>query len=404
MYKILIIDDDPTLRVALKRTLQAQGYEIALASNGEEGITQAQLVRPALIICDWLMPDLDGLEVCHRIKADPELETTFFIMLTAREANPGEEDSLITGLNKGADDFLSKPISNKIEELKARVKAGLRLHLLNKNLRTLNQDLRIQKQELQLLNQNLHIQKQILEAELAEAAEYVRSLLPAPLTGNITTEALFVPSVQLGGDCFDYYWIDDDHLAIYLMDVSGHGVGAALLSVSVLNVLRSQSLPHTNFCQPSAVLKSLNNAFQMVNHGDKYFTIWYAVYHRLNRRLVYANAGHPPAVLLSGILPTTQVTQLGDSGIPIGMFPDEEYEEHECYIEENSILYTFSDGAYEIPQPDGTMWGIDALIDLLTEQRKANNSHLNHLLNKIQLLTSEATFTDDFSLLSVNFT
>lgn len=400
MHKILVVDDDPTLRVALKRTLQSQGYDVSLASNGEEGITKAQQVRPAVIICDWLMPDLDGLEVCRRIKADPELETTFFIMLTARESNPGEEDSLITGLDKGADDFLSKPISNKIEELKARVKAGLRLHLLNQKLQTLNQELRTQKQELQVLNQNLQTQKQILEAELTEASEYVRSLLPAPLTGNITTEAVFVPSVKLGGDCFDYYWLDDDNLAIYLLDVSGHGVGSALLSVSVLNVLRSQSLPHTNFCQPGAVLKALNNAFQMINNGDKYFTIWYGVYNRFKRRLVYANAGHPPAVLLSGKSATTQVRQLANSGLPIGMVPDEEFEENECDIEENSTLYVFSDGAYEIFQSTGTLWGIDALIDLLTQQ-ETNNCHLNLVLHKIQILTAKNAFEDDFSMLKL---
>lgn len=110
------------------------------------------------------------------------------------------------------------------------------------------------------------------------AADYVRSLLPPPLEGTISTEALFLPSVQLGGDCFDYYWIDEEHLAIYLLDVSGHGVGSALLSVSVLNVLRSQSLPKTNFCQHSQVLSTLNQSFQMDNHNDKYFTIWYGVY------------------------------------------------------------------------------------------------------------------------------
>lgn len=395
MFKILIIDDDPIVRAALKRTLQNQGYDATVASNGEEGITQAQRVRPALIICDWMMSQLDGLEVCRRIKADPELVTTFFILLTAKGAAPGEEEDRVRGLDAGADEFVSKPI--EMNELKARVRAGLRLHQLNQKLQT-------QKQALEALNQNLQTQRQILEAELAEAGSYVRSLLPSPLVGTVTTEALFVPSAQLGGDCFDYYWLDPENLAIYLLDVSGHGVGSALLSVSVLNVLRSQSLPNTNFCQPSQVLRALNHAFQMVDHGDKYFTIWYGVYNQINRQLVYASAGHPPAVLLSGTSAANiQVRQLGVPGLPLGILPDDDFDDNYCNIEESSTLYVFSDGAYEIHKRDGTIWGVEAFIHLLTDFQKAHTYNLNQVLHQLQTLTSKDTFEDDLSLLKVNF-
>jgi phosphoserine phosphatase RsbU/P len=395
MFKILVIDDDPIVRAALKRTLQKQGYDTTVASNGEEGITQAQLLRPALIICDWVMSQLDGLEVCRRIKANPELTTSFFILLTAKGAAPGEEEDRVRGLDAGADEFISKPI--EMNELKARVRAGLRLHQLN-------QDLKSQKQALETLNQNLQTQKQILEAELAEAADYVRSLLPSTLVGSVRAEALFIPSTQLGGDSFDYYWIDDDHLAIYLLDVSGHGVGSALLSVSVLNVLRSQSLPNTNFCQPSEVLKALNHAFQMKNHGDKYFTIWYGVYNRLKRQLVYANAGHPPGVLLSSTPATKiQVRQLDSLNLPIGFLPDVNFDDAAFDVEENSTLYIFSDGAYEINQSDGKMWGIDAFIDLLINCSQENTHHLNQILTHIMALSTKSNFDDDLSLLRVKF-
>ncbi|WP_341528804.1 SpoIIE family protein phosphatase [Nostoc sp. UHCC 0302] len=395
MLKILVIDDDPIVRAALKRTLEKQGYDTTVASNGEEGIIQAQLLRPALIICDWMMSQLDGLEVCRRIKADSDLATTFFILLTAKGATPGEAEDRVRGLDAGADEFVSKPI--EMNELKARVRAGLRLHQLN-------QDLQSQKQVLEILNQNLQAQKQILEAELAEAAHYVQSLLPPKLEGEVSVEALFIPSTQLGGDSFDYYWIDDENLAIYLLDVSGHGVGSALLSVSVLNVLRSQSLPNTDFCQPSEVLKALNHAFQMTNHGDKYFTMWYGVYNRLKRQLIYANAGHPPGVLLSGSSGTTiQVKQLGSLDLPIGFLPDVHFDDAAFEIEENSTLYIFSDGVYEINQPDGNMWGLDAFIDLLTNCSQENTRHLNQVLAHIVTLSSKANYDDDLSLLKVNF-
>lgn len=391
MFKILIIDDDPIIRVVLKKTLQNQGYDVAVASSGEEGITQAQRVHPALIICDWMMSHLNGLEVCRLLKANPEFSTTFFILLTAR----GEVEDRVKGLDAGADEFLSKPL--EMNELKARVRAGLRLHQLN-------QDLQTQKQALEVVNQNLKTQKQIMEAELAEAAEYVRSLLPSPLVGTVTTKALFVPSAQLGGDCFDYYWIDNDNLAIYLLDVSGHGVGAALLSVSVLNVLRSQSLPNTNFCQPSEVLQSLNNTFQMINHGDKYFTIWYGVYNSSKRQLVYASAGHPPAVLLSGTSKATaQVRQLESTGLPVGFLTDVDFDQDSVDIKDSSTLYIFSDGTYEIHQPNGNMWGLDAFINLLTEFSEVDTCNLEQVLLHIMNLNPKDTFDDDLSLLKVNF-
>jgi len=101
MFKILIIDDDPVIRLILKKSLQNQGYDVTVASNGEEGIAQAQQVRPALIICDWMMSHLNGLEVCRHLKANPD-STTFFILLTAR----GEVEDRVSGLDAGADEFL----------------------------------------------------------------------------------------------------------------------------------------------------------------------------------------------------------------------------------------------------------------------------------------------------------
>ena len=116
---------------------------------------------------------------------------------------------------------------------------------------------------------------------MAQAAKYVCSLLPEPIrTGAVRVDWRFVPSTQLGGDSFGYHWLDDGHLAVYLLDVSGHGVGASLLSVSALNVLRSQSLPNTDFHNPGEVLERLDATFKMEQHDNRYFTIWYGVYAR----------------------------------------------------------------------------------------------------------------------------
>jgi sigma-B regulation protein RsbU (phosphoserine phosphatase) len=250
--------------------------------------------------------------------------------------------------------------------------------------------------------EELQYQNLILQTELNQAAQYVRSLLPRPLTGTVTTDALFIPSLQLGGDVFDYYWLDADHLAVYLLDVAGHGVRSALLSVSVLNVLRSQSLPNTNFYQPSAVLRGLNHVFQMNEFGEDYFTIWYGVYNPVKRELVYACAGHPPVILLSDSSTGSSVKQLGSLSIPIGMLPDADFDDASEEIQPDSTLYLFSDGVYEILQPDGTIWGLNAFIDFLIDYKKSNTDNLDAVWHHIQAMNSKEVLDDDFSLLQID--
>jgi phosphoserine phosphatase RsbU/P len=378
MFQILIIDDDPAVQLVLTRLLRRQGYAVTAASDGEEGLAKAQELHPALIICDWMMPRMNGIEVCRLVKAAPELSTTFFILLTSL----GSVDDRVKGLDAGADDFISKPI--EINELTARVRAGLRLHQLSHDLQT---------------------QKQILEAEWAEAAEYVRSLLPEPLKKPVSIQARFIPSRRLGGDCFDYFWLDPDFLAIYLLDTAGHGIRATLPSISVMNLLRSRALPNLNYYQPSDVLSALNQTFQMSYNNDKYFTIWYGVYNRLKRQLTYSSAGHPPAVLLWGTRASgTQVKRLRTPGVPIGMFPEVQFTNDYCDIEPKSSLYIFSDGVYEIHQPDGEIWGLDAFIDLLIDCKKSgSNSNLDRVLHSIQAVNPKDVFDDDLSMLEINF-
>lgn len=379
MVKILIVEDDRTTQLVLRQMLETQGYEVAIANDGVEGLEYARTFRPALIICDWIMPRLDGLEVCRQVKADPDLSTIYFILLTAR----GAVEDRIQGLDSGADEFLAKPID--LTELRARVGAGLRLHRVY---------------------QALQDQKRMLESELTEAAEYVRSLLPPPLTGSVHIDSRFIPSRQLGGDCFDYYWLDPDYLAIYLLDVSGHGLGAALPSISVLNLLRSQSMDGVNFYQPNHVLRALNETFQMDDQNDKYLTIWYGVYNQAKRQLIYSSAGHPPALLISkpSQNEAVEIKQLKTVSLPIGMMPDTKFVNQRCEIDIASTLYVFSDGVYEIIQPNGEIWGLEGLMDLVCRQRDTiDNQGLNYILDYIKTVGPNETFEDDVSLLQIDF-
>ncbi|MTJ08312.1 MULTISPECIES: PP2C family protein-serine/threonine phosphatase [unclassified Anabaena] len=377
MFEILVIDDDRSIQMFLKRMLEKQGYEVITASTGEEGILRTLNSPPALIICDWMMPGLSGLEVCDRIKKDPKLSTTFFILLTSLDSVADR----VKGLDTGADDFITKPIEQN--ELQARVRAGLRLHQLSQDLQT---------------------QKMLLETELAEATEYVKSLLPLPIDKPLNIKFKFLPSRQLGGDCFDYNWLDADSLAIYLLDTAGHGLKATLPSISVLNLLRSRALKDLNYYQPSEVLAALNNTFQMNYQNDKYFTIWYGVYNRVTRQLIYASAGHPPAILISGNSPmNTDIKQLKTPGMPVGMFPEAKYVDASCYIQESSTLYIFSDGAYEIAQSNGTLWSLEEFIQILISLQYSVDNQLDYILNYLINLNSKETFEDDLSILQVKF-
>ena len=376
--KILIIDDDPIIRLLLQITLARQGYHITVASNGEEGLRSAKEIHPAMVICDWMMPKMNGLEVCSQVKAIPELSTTFFILLTSMDS----VQDRVKGLDAGADDFLCKPI--EMFELEARVRAGLRLHQLSRDLEQ---------------------QKQLLEAELASAAEYVSFILPEPLTDPPTTiDVRFIPSRQLGGDGFDYYWLDSENLAVYLLDVSGHGLRAALPSISTINLLRFRSLTQVNYYQPSEVLRGLNETFQMNQRHDKYFTMWYGVYNRRKQELTYANAGHPPAILLGRDQGgSIRERRLKTPVFPVGMFPDAEYRDVICPINSPSHLYIFSDGIYEITQTDDRIWGLDQFVELLGEYYDKQQSNLDLLLQQVLECNPQDYFNDDLSIVEIDF-
>ncbi len=379
MVQILLIDDDHSIRLLLERTLKRQGYDVVCATEGEEGLVKAKELHPAMIICDWVMPGMSGLEVCRQVKSLPDLATTFFILLTSL----GSVEDRVKGLDAGADDFLCKPI--EMNEFIARIRAGLRLHQLS---------------------QDLTEQKRLLEAELAEAAEYVSSILPKPLQHCcLTIDSRFLPSSQLGGDGFDYFWLDHDHLALYLLDVSGHGLRAALPALAVINLLRSQNLSQVDYYQPNQVLTGLNKTFQMTDTNDKYFTIWYGVYNCNNRQLIYASAGHPPAILFT---PNSEKelmeTKLKTPGLPVGMFPDAKYTNKSLLIDSLSKLYIFSDGIYEIEQEDGSLIGLSNFLSMVRAYQNDNLANLDWLISSLKSSNIKEKFDDDLSIIEVSFT
>ena len=238
--------------------------------------------------------------------------------------------------------------------------------------------------------------------ELHDAERYVLAILPAPIAEPFAVDWLFVPCTELGGDSFGYHWIDGEHFALYLLDVCGHGVGSALLSITVMNTLRSGALHNTDFRLPEAVLGSLNQVFQVESQNGLYFTIWYGVYHRPTGKLRYAAAGHPPPILVSGAKEEPGKAQsLSASGCPVGFLPDATYESKECTVAKPARLFLFSDGAYEITRPDGTMLEFEEFEEVLTRAVPEGASELEELLHFVQDVHGSEEMDDDFSIIKM---
>jgi len=241
-----------------------------------------------------------------------------------------------------------------------------------------------------------------LDRELQKANRYVLSLLPTPLVdGAVLTEWRFVPSTQLGGDAFGYYWMDSNTFVFYLLDVSGHGAGSAMHSVSALNVLRQRALPQVNFENPAEVLASLNNRFQMDSHGGLFFTMWYGVYRVSDRTLTYSSAGHHPAYLLPPN--KAESKPLGGPAMIIGAMPDIEYDNGQTTIPARGSLYLFSDGVFEVVTTDGTRWALSDFESVLLEPRLPGVSESERLYQRVKSATGPGPLEDDFSLMVLTF-
>ena len=269
-------------------------------------------------------------------------------------------------------------------------------------------DVTEQKKAEALLNKTLVEQNEVLRhlnRELSDATGYVRTVLPRPITaGAIQIDWRFLPSASLAGDSFGYHWINEDYFAIYLIDVSGHGWGAALLSVSVINVLRSHALPDTDFRKPHQVLFALNNTFPAEKHNDLFFSIWYGVYNRHNHKLVYASGGHPPALLLSS--PASQpnrIERLQTPNFIMGGQRDVDYQWKIQTISRPARLYVFSDGVYDITRADGSIWGLNAFMDFGAQAFDPDRSNLDLLQRYTQEMAPTDAFADDFTILEIVF-
>jgi sigma-B regulation protein RsbU (phosphoserine phosphatase) len=375
--KVLLVDDQRIVGETVRRMLaDVAGLEFQFCADPSVALQEADVFGPTVILQDLVMPGVDGIEMVRSFRNNPSTALTPLIVLSSKEEPTIKAEAFAAG----ASDYLVK-LPNKLEVV-ARIRYHSNAYIL-----------RLQRDEAFAA---LEAQQQVIARELADAAAYVRSLLPLPMPNDAPVPAdwRFITCSSLGGDSFGYHWLDSDQLAIYLLDVCGHGVGAALLSVSAINVIRNQTLPGTDFAVPSQVLDGLNRAFPMEKQDGRYFTIWYGVLNTQTRELRYTSAGHPPAI---AVAPDGNVNRLGCPGMIIGAFPFAQYSDSTFTLDAGSKLFVYSDGCYEVTNAAESMMTSSEFCGILAAS-SPHPEQLDSIVNAVQQWQEHRDFEDDFSL------
>jgi sigma-B regulation protein RsbU (phosphoserine phosphatase) len=376
---ILLVDDQPIIGAAVQKMLASQPeWRFHFCPDPAQAVAQAIALRPSVILQDLVMPGMDGLDLVRAYRERAELADVPLVVLSSKE----EAETKAKAFALGANDYLVK-LPDPVEMI-----ARLRHHSEGyKALRERNAAFAALAQS-----------EQHLQNEVRRAADYVRSLLPAPLTdGPARTDWRFVPSESLGGDAFGYHWLDARRLAIYLLDVCGHGVGPALLGVSAMNVIHSGAIPGRDTAEPGAVMEGLNELFPMERHNDMFFTVWYGILDVQTGTLRWSGGAHPPAVLIG---PDGSLTRLASQGLMIGAATGIPYDTDEIVVPPGSRLLLYSDGLFELQRPAGAMATLDDYLDALAANP---NQDLDAMLEHARMVQSSDSFKDDVSVLELRF-
>jgi sigma-B regulation protein RsbU (phosphoserine phosphatase) len=397
--KILLVDDDPVARSIHSMLLQTQGHEVLEASDGELAWQLLQKSEVSFVVSDWVMPNLAGVDLCRRIRAERSDRYVYVILCTAKEAKA----DLIEGMDAGADDFLVKPINP--EELRVKVWAGERVLSLQLSLGRKNA-------ELVGINARLEIAHRLIQDDLRAAAWMQQRLLPppSPEAHGVRCEWSFHPSGYIAGDIFNFFALDEQRVGFYLLDVSGHGVPAAMLSVTLSMMLtpdgsRGSPLKRYNpstggydVLPPGDAVRELNRRFQ--SKDDQYFTMIYGVFDVRSSMLRLAQAGHPGPILL-GMDGSLRV--LGTGGMPMGLWREIDFDCVETLVKTGDRLLLYSDGITECMNAEGEAFGEGRLIGYLKQRvMQPLRELLDGLLAEIKTWRGQPDFGDDLSLLAID--
>lgn len=390
--RILLVDDNPVLLKTVSAMLRKYGHEAILAEDGNQAWALLEPGNIRFVISDWMMPGLDGPNLCRRIREAKFQHYVYFMLLTGREG----KESLVEGMDAGADDFLVKPVDR--EELRVRVRAGERVLEL----------------EQMLAERNLRLQQaySTIRKDLESAGAMQKALLPPPAVhGDVRFEWLFRPSNLIGGDMFGYFPLDQRFLAFYLLDVAGHGIPSALLSFTVNKIL-SQGIggdsllrrqrPGSTELEPvpvDEVVAELNRRFQLEESSLLYFTMVYGLLDTTSGELSLIRAGHPSPILLRA---DGSSTLLSEGNLGVGMMPDTLFDPVYLQLAPGDRLVLYSDGIGDCKNSADESFSVPRLHQLLEEARDHSlNEGIRMVEDALRDWKGDEDYADDISLLAL---
>lgn len=393
---VLIVDESTTVQLMLLGKLRGWGHAVTLAANGLDAWDKVSKATYDLVISDWDMPEMGGLELCRLIRRHSLKQYLYVILCTGKDRRP----DMVMGMEAGADDFLIKPVD--FAELRVRIVGAQRVLQLQSELSKQNQTLR-------KLNDDLIEAYARIERDVEAAAATQIRLLPKIYDPHprVRLDWLFIPSRFLAGDMLNYFMADERQLIFYQIDVSGHGIPAALLSVTLSRTLvpvagsPSVRISPLNgrleLAAPADVVAELNTRFQSAD--ETYFTILYGILDVFTRELRYCQAGHPAPVLLRRHSPPA-VT--GEGGFPVGMIPGMTYEDEVLQLEAGDRLIVYSDGLSECENAVSLRYEQQRLTEMLDQNRDGSlEALMNGVREALGTWRGQAEFADDVSVLAL---
>ncbi|OCH17418.1 MULTISPECIES: SpoIIE family protein phosphatase [unclassified Aliivibrio] len=392
MEYILIVDDDPVSLLFMSSLLKRCGYQIISAKNGLEALTiLTEKPQIQFVLSDWIMPEMDGIELCKKLKELEFDRYIFFVLLSGKD----DKLSVINGINAGADDFIVK--GTDVKELEARVKAGFRTLELHNKLTDKNQE--------------LDLAYATIRKDLDSAGDLIRQLLPTQTNfAGVELNYMSIPSAQIGGDMLGYMQLDPEHLAFYLFDVAGHGVSSALMSFSVqqsLSIIEGPSSIvkdiNNQITPPEEVINKLNKLYISDDKIQLYFTMIYAVLNVKTGDMHYCSAGHPPLVWLHN--DSKKAELIGHDNFVVGAFDFVDYQSSQIKLSPGDKIWVYSDGITEAENKQATKQFTENGLRKSIMDISSHPTHLQTelLVNRVRTWQESNTFEDDVSVLAVEW-
>jgi phosphoserine phosphatase RsbU/P len=390
-HRVLIVEDSLPERTRLAIILEKQNFDVLEAKDGLEALLLLEQGDISLIISDWHMPNMDGIDLCKSLKATMTTPP-YFILLTGR----GAKVDMVSSMDAGADDYLAKPFD--AEELRVRVQAGIRLIDMQSQLRKKNGDLENALLRESALNEEI-------QQDLKAAEKLQRSMLPdLKSMVNFTQCAhFFKPANGVAGDTFSIIPLGSTHVAFYQIDVVGHGVRSAMLSFAISRYLQDQSKAPSSHSKalpmqsPAKVLAALNKDFLCDDDCQDYFTIVYGVMNTETGHGTLSQGGHPHPLITRA---NGTVDKIGNGGVPIGLFEDSDYEAHDFKLSEGDRMMVYSDGILECKLEDERDFNDAMLVQVMNNLSSISGSELQAVLEGFfQRLIGDKPPADDISML-----